>query len=76
MASTSGYSFNQTFDDDDADEDRKHFVAGRDATIAVIDCSQSMFELDDGVCLFTNCLAALEKLLLRRIVTDKTDMVS
>lgn len=74
MASTSNFSFNQTFAND-GDDERQQFVAGRDATIAVIDCSSSMF-VDDENCLFKKCLGALEKLLLQRIVSDKQDMVS
>lgn len=81
MASTSSYNFNQTFDADD-DEDSKPFVAGRDATICLIDCNSTMFDVadsdeeSDDSCLFIKCLSVIENLLLRRIVSDKKDLVS
>lgn len=86
MASFSGYSFNQTIDSDDEDDQQK-FQVGKDASIAVIDCNSTMFELinnaDDSEddeespsSVFEKCLGVIEKLMLERIIHDHKDLVS
>lgn len=75
---TSGFAFNQTFDSDD-EEATEHTVAGRDATIFIIDSSTSMFEnfeeFEETTCLFSKCLTVLERLMLNKIISSK-DLVS
>lgn len=75
---TSNFSFQQDFDSDD--EDQVAFKqSGRDATIIVIDCNNSMFEElqdDESSSLFTKCLSVLERYLLNKIISSSKDLVS
>lgn len=75
---TSNFSFQQDFDSDD--EDQATFKqSGRDATIIVIDCNNSMFDElqdDESSSLFTKCLSVLERYLLNKIISSNKDLVS
>lgn len=79
MATSVGFSFDQSFNSDD--EDGPQFVPqGRNASIFVIDCSLSMFqdfvEDEDATNLFLKCLTVLERLLLNKIISNNKDLVS
>lgn len=75
---TSNFSFQQDFDSDD--EDQAAFkTPGRDATIIVVDCNNSMFEKlddDESSSLFTKCLSVLERYLLNKIISSNKDLVN
>lgn len=76
---SSNFAFNQDFDLDDEEQLQPGFT-GREACVVVIDASASMFsEFEIGeetTCLFTKCLAVLERLLLNKIISNNKDLVS
>lgn len=79
MAASAGFSFDQSFNSDD--EDLPQILPqGRNASVFVIDCSQSMFqefiEDEEATSLFLKCLTVLERFLLNKIISSSKDLVS
>ncbi|KAG5681796.1 hypothetical protein PVAND_011204 [Polypedilum vanderplanki] len=73
---TSLYQFTQ-YNDDDEQEDIKHFITGKDITLFVIDVGKSMFkEIIENETPFDVCLTVLEKLFLAKIRHNSNDQIA
>jgi Ku70/Ku80 N-terminal alpha/beta domain len=79
MATAAGFSFDQSFNSDD-DDTPQQFVHGANASIFLLDCSQSMFqefvEDEEATSLFLKCLSVLERFLLNKIISNNKYLVS
>lgn len=72
---SSSFSFNRDYNSDD-EEPEFNRGSGRDASIIIIDCSETMLAVDeDGSSNFLSALKVLENMMLNKIVQTSKDSV-